>query len=141
MSLEGSFKTIPIRAAITPETKCGFCTNSKCCTYITQHIAGPRSIAEFDQLLWLVSHKDVQIYKDSDGWFLLANNTCTHLQPGGRCGIYLTRPQICRDHSNDFCEYDEPAEESFDLFFPDYASLLKYCKKRFKNWDRRFDGV
>ena len=25
-----------------------------------------------------------------------------------------------------------------EVFFPDYASLLKYCRKRFKNWDKRF---
>ena len=62
--------------------------------------------------------------------------TCKHLQKDGRCGIYEIRPQICRDHSNDFCEYDQPPEEGFDLYFPDYDSLLKYCKKRFNRWDR-----
>ena len=24
----------------------------------------------------------------------------------------------------------------FGLYFPNYDSLLKYCKKRFKRWDR-----
>ena len=137
MSHTTTFKTIPIRAVMTPETKCGYCTNSKCCTYITQQIDTPRSMLDFDQLLWQVSHQNVQAYKDEDGWFLLINNTCSHLQSGGRCGIYDVRPQICRTYDNDYCEYDESAEANFELFFENYAGLLKYCKERFKSWDRR----
>ena len=118
----------------TPETKCGYCTNSKCCTYITQHVPAPRSRYDFEHLLWQVSHENVQAYKDSDGWYLLINTRCTHLLPDGRCGIYERRPQVCRDHSNDYCEFDAPAEDSFELFFDGYESLLKYCRKRFKRW-------
>lgn len=123
---------------ISAEEKCGLCHNSKCCTYFTQQIDTPRSMAEFDTLLWQLAHQDVQAYKDEDGWFLLVNNRCTQLQEDGGCGIYETRPQICRDHSNDYCEYDTTAESGFDLFFADYDSLLTYCKKRFKKWDKRF---
>lgn len=131
-------KIIPIRLAsrITPENKCGFCTNSKCCTYLTQQIPTPRSKHDFDHLLWQISHRDVQVYKDEDGWFLLVNNTCLHLQKDGRCGIYDTRPQVCREYSNDYCEFDAPAEDGFELFFADYAALLAYCRKRFKSWDK-----
>ena len=121
---------------MTPETKCGFCTNSKCCTYITQSIPTPRSKHDFDHLLWQVSHENVNVYKDDDGWYLLVDNRCLHLLPGGRCGIYETRPQVCREHSNDYCEYDMPAEEGFELYFDSYEKLLKYCKKRFKRWGR-----
>lgn len=128
-------KVIPIiPEQITSENKCGYCTNSKCCTYITQQIPTPRSKHDFDHLLWQISHRDIHIYKDDDGWYLIANNPCLHLRPNGMCGIYDTRPQICRDHSNDNCEFDEPAEEGFELFFNSYESLLKYCKKRFKRW-------
>ncbi len=123
---------------ISAEEKCSLCHNSKCCTYFTQQIDTPRSMAEFDTLLWQLAHRDVQAYKDEDGWFLLVNNPCTKLQEDGGCGIYETRPQICRDHSNDYCEYDTTAESGFDLFFADYDSLLTYCKKRFKKWDKRF---
>jgi hypothetical protein len=125
---------IPVKVEMTPETKCSFCTNSKCCTYTTEQLSTPRSKHDFDHILWQISHRDIQVYKDEDGWFLLINNICTHLLPGGGCGIYDTRPQVCREYSNDYCEFDEPAEKHFELFFPDYASLLKYCKKRYKSW-------
>jgi len=61
-----------------------------------------------------------------------------HLQDGGGWRIYEKRPFIWREHSNDFCEFDEPAEDGVDLVFADYQSLDEYCRKRFKKWDSRF---
>jgi Fe-S-cluster containining protein len=130
---------MPKKQKPTPETKCSLCSNSKCCTYITQQIDTPRSKRDFDVLLWQLAHRDVQAYKDEDGWFLLVNTPCLYLLEGGGCGIYHSRPQICRDHSNDYCEYDSPAEEGFELFFDGYDALLEYCRKRYKKWDKRFE--
>ncbi|MDH5180444.1 MAG: YkgJ family cysteine cluster protein [Gammaproteobacteria bacterium] len=127
-----------VNVEFNAETKCSFCEGSKCCVYTTQEIAAPRSMDDFDHLLWQLAHKDMQIYKDEDGWFLLALNPCRFLKPEGGCGIYETRPQVCRDYSNDYCEYDAPPEEFFEHYFPDYESLLAYCRKRFKRWDKRF---
>lgn len=125
--------------AITPENKCSFCKGTKCCQYITQKIPGPRSMHDFDHLAWQLAHQDVQAYKDDSGWYLLVMKACRFLQADGRCGIYETRPQLCRDYSNDYCEYDSPAEEGFDLYFRSYEELIEYCRKRFKNWDKRFE--
>ena len=126
------------KVKITPENKCSFCKGSTCCTYFTHQIDTPRSMDDFDMLLWQVSHVNTQAYRDEDGWFLLVNSTCSHLEPDGRCGIYATRPQICREHSNDDCEFDGPCGAGdFELFFPDYAALLKHCRKKFKSWDQR----
>ena len=124
---------------MTAETKCDFCTNSQCCTYITQAIDAPRSKADFDYLLWQVSHRNIRLYKDEGSWYLLIDNPCTHIQPDGRCGIYAQRPQICREYSNDYCEYDEPAENGFELFFDGYPALLAYCRKRFRRWDQQYE--
>ncbi len=115
--------------------KCDRCTSSRCCTYVTQQIDTPRSKYDFEILLWQVSHDRVGAYKDDDGWFVIFETTCNHLQESGRCGIYLDRPTICRSHSNDYCEYDAPAEDGFDLWFPNYETLLIYCKKRYKKWN------
>ena len=129
-------KMIPVEV-MTPETKCGFCTNTLCCTYISQEIDAPRSKQDFDFLLWQISHRDIGIYKDEGSWYLLVNNACHHILSDGRCGIYADRPQICRDYSNDYCEFDEPAEDGFELYFRNYEELLAYCKKRFKRWGQR----
>lgn len=129
---------IPIKPEIeiTAENKCSFCTGSICCTYITQHIDTPRSKSDFEHLLWQISHEHIRIYKDDDGWTLLVETKCLHLQINGDCGIYHHRPTICREHTNDYCEYDAPSEDGFNLYFKDYDELRAYCKKRFKNWDK-----
>ena len=131
---------IPIQPLLAAKNKCGRCTASTCCTYLTQELKTPRSLEDFDLLLWQISHRDTQVYKDEDGWFLLVNNRCRHLFSDGRCGIYATRPQVCRDHSTVDCEVDGPAvPDDFDLFFPDYETLEAYCRRKFKHWHRRFE--
>lgn len=130
--------TIPIKPdiEITAENKCSLCTASICCTYITQHIDTPRSKMDFEHLLWQISHEHIRVYKDEDGWTLLVESKCLHLQVNGDCGIYENRPTICREHTNDYCEYDAPSEDGFELYFSNYDELRAYCKKRFKNWDK-----
>lgn len=131
---------IPILPLETAGAKCARCQGAVCCTYLTQQLKTPRSMEDFDLLLWQLAHRDTQAYKDEDGWFLLVNHPCRHLLADGRCGIYDTRPQVCRDHSTDDCEVDGPAGPAdFELFFPDHESLEAYCRKKFKNWDARFD--
>ncbi|MGB5726020.1 MAG: YkgJ family cysteine cluster protein, partial [Thiogranum sp.] len=76
-------------------------------------------------------------YQDEGSWYLLAETPCNPILPDGRCAIYDDRPQICRDYSNDYCEFDAPAEDGFELYFDGYKTLLKYCRKRFKRWGRR----
>lgn len=124
--------TLPI-INLSSETKCRYCVRN-CCTYITQKVPAPRSKEDFSYLLWQVSHKDVEAYKDTDGWYLMFRSRCEHLLPSGRCGNYENRMQICRQYSNAYCEFDASAEEGFKLIFKDYDALLRYCKQRFVNW-------
>ena len=124
---------------LSSEEKCGYCTNTTCCTYITQELDTPRSMEDFDTMLWQLSHENIQAYKDEGDWYLLMLNRCRHIKKDGRCGIYDIRPQICREHSNEDCEFNTPSgEDDFDLFFPSYEALDKYCRKRFKTWDKRW---
>ncbi len=134
-----SYRLRAMSKKITVESPspCIKCTHSWCCTYFTQQIDTPRSREDFDVILWQISHKHTEAYKDEDGWFLLMTSPCTHLLPNGDCDIYAIRPKICRDHSSENCEKDGLAgEEDFKLYFKDYAALRKYCKKKFKKWDK-----
>lgn len=138
MTKSANYKAINVQVDNQEQDKCSLCEGSLCCNYITQAIATPRSMQDFDTLLWQLAHHQVQAYKDEGDWYLLIYSRCRYLQDNGRCGIYETRPQLCRNYSNDYCEYDGPAEEGFQLFFDGYESLLAYCRKRFKKWDTRF---
>lgn len=123
---------------IVIDAKCGTCTKSICCNSINQKIDTPRSREDFDHLLWQVSHENINVFKDSDGWFLHIYTRCVHLQDKGICGIYERRPLVCREYDNDYCELDVPIPEASELFFSSYQGLDNYCRKRFKTWDQRF---
>ena len=125
--------------AIKIDKKCNKCTQKICCNSINQKIPTPKTREDFDNLLWQVSHENINIFKDADGWFLHIGTRCTHLAPDGACNIYDQRPWVCRDYKNDFCEFDESIAEASQLFFSTYEQLEKYCRKRFKKWKRRFE--
>ena len=118
--------------------KCRRC-GSACCKYITVKIPAPRSMLDFDNLVWQLCHADVKALKDADGWCLLIYNNCIHLGKNGKCAIYTRRPVTCREHPAVQCEFDDPLPENAELYFDDAASLVEYCRKRFKNWERRYD--
>jgi len=123
--------------SITAENKCSYCHGTKCCQYITQQIDEPENIDDFQLMLWQIAHAKVEFYKDEDGWFLMFITPCEQLKADGSCRIYHQRPDICRDYANDYCEYDAPAEEGFELYFTTYDELLGYCRQRFKKWDKK----
>ena len=124
---------------ITLDKKCSKCKKSLCCNSINQKVDTPKTIYDFDHLLWQVSHENINIFKDSDGWFLHIHSRCQHLLTGGVCGIYEQRPMVCREYDNDFCEFDESIEEASKYFFSSYEQFEKFCRKRFKKWDKRFE--
>ena len=132
-------KDVSEAGAIKIDQKCSKCTRSICCNSINQKIPAPKTREDFDNLLWQVSHENINVFKDADGWFLHIGTRCSHLGEGGVCNIYDQRPWVCRDYDNDFCEFDESIEEASELFFSTYEQLEKYSRKRFKKWNKRFD--
>jgi len=132
-------KNVTNAGTVNIDKKCSKCTKSICCVSINQKIKAPKSREDFDNLLWQVSHEGVNIFKDADGWFLHIATRCMHLGAGGVCNIYDQRPWVCRDYDNDFCEFDESIAEASELFFSTFEQFNKYCKTRFKKWDKRFE--
>jgi uncharacterized protein len=95
------------RAEVPAEANlCEYCT-AKCCHYFALPIDEPTTRRDFDFIRWYLLHDRASVFVDSDVWYLLVHTTCKHLQADHRCGIYETRPQICRDYTTDGCEYDD----------------------------------
>ncbi|WP_428623254.1 YkgJ family cysteine cluster protein, partial [Sedimenticola sp.] len=82
--------------SIPVDNKCGHCHPPLCCQYLTQEVDTPTTKQDFDHLLWQLSHRNMQLFQEDGTWYLLINNPCTHLQQDGRCGIYESRPEVCR---------------------------------------------
>ncbi|MCE9600469.1 MAG: YkgJ family cysteine cluster protein [Spirochaetia bacterium] len=75
-----------------------------CCNYVTVPIDAPRSKDRIDNYVWYLLHRNVEIYIDNyKQWFLLFKTPCDKLGTNGFCGIYETRPQVCRDYSATAC--------------------------------------
>lgn len=95
---------------------CEYCT-AKCCRYFALPIDTPTERKDFDYVRWYLLHDRATVFVDDGDWYLLVHTTCRHLQADNRCGIYETRPQICRDYTTDNCEYDDSwvYEKYFEL--------------------------
>jgi len=85
---------------------CGRCT-ALCCHYVSTEIDAPTTARDFDTLRWYLVHPGVRVFcEDSSGsWFVQFMTRCRHLQADNLCGIYDTRPQICRDLDPRECEF------------------------------------
>ena len=87
-----------------PGILCEHCTGV-CCRYIALPIDKPRTREDFDDIRWYLLHENIAVFVEDGDWYINIPTTCRHLQPDNRCGIYQTRPRICRDYSTDGCDY------------------------------------
>lgn len=88
------------------EVLCQYCT-AKCCKYFALPIEQPDCFEDWEYIRWYLLHNGATLFKEDDTWYLLVHAVCNFLQPDNRCGIYDTRPQICRDYSTNECEYED----------------------------------
>ena len=141
MNAKDKIKVVDATASgsIEIDKKCRKCTRSICCNSINQKIKKPKTLEDFDHLIWQISHEHINVFKDADGWFLHIETPCMHLREGGVCAIYDDRPWVCREYTNDFCEYDESIAEASKHYFTKPKQLEKLARKKFKKWDRRFE--
>lgn len=110
------------------EVLCDYCT-AKCCRYFSLAIDRPTNAKDFDYLRWFLLHQHASIFTEDDDWFLLVHTVCKHLLPDNRCGIYETRPQICRDYTTKNCEYED--SYTFDRYFELPEQVEEYSNARF----------
>ena len=91
---------------------CGVC-RGQCCRYFGLPIETPETPGDFDDVRWYLLHVGTEVYVEDADWYVNIKNKCKHLQPDSSCGIYSSRPRICRKYSMNECEAtsDEYAHE------------------------------
>ena len=89
----------------------------------------PETARAFDYIRWYLMHQYASIFTEDNDWFLLVHTVCEHLRDDNRCGIYETRPQICRDYTTKNCEYDDGY--TFDRYFETAEQVAEYSNARF----------
>jgi Fe-S-cluster containining protein len=87
-----------------PGILCEHCT-ALCCRYIALPLDEPESRRDYDDIRWYLLHEGVSVFVEDGDWYICVQTVCRHLQPDHRCGIYETRPRICREYSTDNCDY------------------------------------
>ncbi len=107
------------------ESLCDHCT-AKCCNYFALPIDTPDSWKDFDYIRWFLLHRDASMFTEDGSWYLVVHTPCKHLQPDNRCGIYYTRPEICREYSTDNCEYDD--DWVYDRYFETAEQVYEYAE-------------
>jgi Fe-S-cluster containining protein len=116
----------PRREDLKPgEVLCQHCT-AKCCRYFALPIDTPDVQQDFDYIRWYLLHDRASVFTEDGTWYLLVHTTCQHLQPDNRCGIYETRPQICRDYTTDNCEYED--EWTYERYFETSEQVQEYAE-------------
>lgn len=102
---------------------CDFCT-AKCCRYFALPMDTPTTRKDFDFLRWFLLHGRASIFTEGEIWYMLVHTECKHLQPDNRCGIYETRPQICRTYSTVDCEYED--DWTYERYFETPEQVEEY---------------
>ncbi|NNE00365.1 MAG: YkgJ family cysteine cluster protein [Pirellulaceae bacterium] len=120
--------TLPIKRRRSQVPKganlCDYC-NAKCCRYFALPMEEPVNRKDFDFIRWYLLHDRASAFVDDDNWYLLVHTTCKHLQDDHRCGIYETRPQICRDYTTDDCEFED--DWCYEMYFETPEQIDEYA--------------
>ncbi|WP_390623523.1 YkgJ family cysteine cluster protein [Stieleria maiorica] len=103
---------------------CDHCT-AKCCHYFALPIDEPANRKDFDYIRWYLLHERATVFVEDHSWYLLVHTTCKHLRDDHRCGIYETRPQICRDYTTDDCEFDD--DWCYEQYFETPEQIDEYA--------------
>jgi Fe-S-cluster containining protein len=102
---------------------CDHCS-AKCCKYFALPIDVPDEPTDLDHIRWYLLHERASVFTEENEWYLLVHTTCKHLQADNLCGIYHTRPQICRDYSTNNCEYED--FWTYDRYFESPEQVTEY---------------
>lgn len=118
---------MPITREQVPPDKhlCEYCT-AKCCKYFALPIDTPDCWKDFDYLRWYLLHAQASVFCEGETWYLMVHTTCKHLQTDGRCGIYDTRPEICREYSTKDCEFED--DWIYDRYFETPEQIEEYAE-------------
>ncbi len=99
-----------------------------CCRYFALPIDNPDCKRDYDNIRWYLLHQNVVIFVESKQWYIGVLNRCRQLQSDNRCGIYETRPAICRSYTTENCDY-HAGDYGYDQLFTSAEALWEYALK------------
>ena len=118
---------------------CHLCS-ALCCKYFALEIDKPVTPSDHDEVRWYLLHQSTAVWVQDGDWYLEVRSVCGQLQADGSCGIYETRPQICRDYG--VPEKEGPCEfftqdVKYDLFFESAEEFEAWSRVELEKRERR----
>lgn len=99
-----------------------------CCRYFAFNIEAPTTKRDFEDLRWYLLHEDTILFVEDGDWYLQVNRPCKALLPDSRCGIYETRPTICRGYKTDKCDWHGD-EYGYEQLFTEPEQIARFAKE------------
>lgn len=106
---------------------CAYCTG-ECCRYIALPLDRPTRARDFDDIRWYLMHEGIQVFVDEGEWYIQFRAQCRNLADDNRCGIYETRPKICREYKAGDCDYT-PGDYDYDQLFTQPEEVVAFGKE------------
>jgi Fe-S-cluster containining protein len=120
-------RSLPVVSQARTPIPCLSC--GLCCSYVAVEIDGPSTLRAATDILWYLYHQNICIYVEDGEWMMQIEARCQHYQDDHKCGIYATRPQICREYDETTCEIN--AEEVGTVLYTT-GEYLAYLEKHHK---------
>jgi len=106
---------------------CDHCT-AECCRYIALPLEKPKTRRDFDDIRWYLMHEGIQVFVEEGDWYIQFRTRCRNLQPDNRCGIYESRPKICREYKPGDCDYT-PGDYDYDELFTHPRQIEEFAER------------
>jgi Fe-S-cluster containining protein len=110
------------------ENLCDKCA-ALCCRYIALPIDNPEDVRDYDNIRWYLMHENIVVFVEEEQWYIGIFAKCKHLQPDNRCGVYLTRPRICRGYNTTNCDY-HGGDYNYSDLFTSADQLREYAERK-----------
>jgi len=136
LEIAGVVYELPLVKEEVDEPPCHRCP-AICCQYFALEIDKPKSKSDFDQIRWYLMHENTHVFVDEGAWYVQVWNRCQNLLPDHRCGIYETRPEICRGYGMDEeglvnCHAVAEEDEEYESVFKSPEQLEHFYQKWYK---------
>lgn len=100
-----------------------------CCRYIALPLDNPKTAKDYDNIRWFLLHENIVVFVEKKQWYIGVFARCKQLQADNRCGIYHTRPRICRGYDTDNCDY-HGGDYDYQHLFTSAEQLREYAEKK-----------
>lgn len=107
---------------------CEHCA-AACCRYVALPLERPRTLRDYDDIRWYLMHEHFSVFVEEGDWYVQVQARCKNLRPDNLCGVYSSRPDICREYEPGECDY-AGGDYSYDHWFTHPSQLEAYVEEK-----------